>query len=147
MEKMDDIVWSISTQNDSVGNLFSRIQQFASTILEAKDIEYEFRVPDKIKEMKLDMQRRQHIYLVLKEAINNLIKYSGCSSVCILAEYTGGLLKIEVVDDGQGFDTHQAPRGNGLLNMQKRTDAMRGKLCIASSPGKGTRLSLAVQIE
>jgi ligand-binding sensor domain-containing protein/two-component sensor histidine kinase len=147
MEKMDDIVWSISTQNDTVGNLFSRVQQFASTILEARDIEYEFRVPDKLKELKLDMQRRQHIYLVLKEAINNLIKYSGCTSVCILAEYSAGLLKIEVADDGKGFDTNQLSSGNGLLNMQKRTEAMRGKLCIASSPGKGTRVSLAVQIE
>jgi len=147
MEKMDDIVWSISTQNDTIGNLFSRIQQFASTILEARNIDYEFRVPDKLKEMKLDMQRRQHIYLVLKEAINNLIKYSGCSTVCILAEYSGGLLKIEVADDGKGFDTTQQSSGNGLLNMQKRAEAMRGKFCIASSPGKGTRVSLAVQIE
>jgi ligand-binding sensor domain-containing protein/two-component sensor histidine kinase len=147
MEKMDDIVWSISTQNDTVGNLFSRIQQFASTILEARDIDYEFRVPDRLKEMKLDMQRRQHIYLVLKEAINNLIKYSGCTTVCILAEYTGGLLKIEVADDGKGFDTNQLSSGNGLMNMQKRAEAMCGKLCIASSPGKGTRVSLAVQIE
>ena len=147
MEKMDDIVWSISSHNDTVGNLFSRIQQFASTILEARDIEYEFRVPDKLKELKLDMQRRQHIYLVLKEAINNLIKYSCCSTVCILAEYTGGLLKIEVADNGKGFDMQQISPGNGLLNMQKRVDAMRGKLCIASSPGNGTRVSLAVQIE
>ena len=147
MEKMDDIVWSISTQNDTAGNLFSRIQQFASTILEARDIEYEFRVPDKLKEMKLDMQRRQHIYLVLKEAINNLIKYSRCTTVCILAEYAGGWLKVEIIDDGVGFDTNQLSSGNGLANMKKRTEAMHGKLCIASSPGKGTRISLAVQIE
>ena len=147
MEKMDDIVWSISTSNDTVGNLFSRIQQFASTILEARGIEYEFRVPDKLKEMKLDMQLRQHIYLVLKEAINNLIKYSQCSTACIIAEYSAGMLKIEIADDGNGFDTSKASGGNGLLNMRKRTEAMRGKLCIASTPGTGTRVSLAVQIE
>jgi len=147
MEKMDDIVWSISTSNDTVGNLFSRIQQFASTILEARNIDYEFRVPDKIKEMKLDMQLRQHIYLVLKEAINNLIKYSQCSNACIIAEYSAGMLKIEVADDGTGFDTNKASGGNGLLNMRKRTEAMHGNLCIASTPGRGTRVSLAVQIE
>ncbi|HZY36823.1 MAG TPA: triple tyrosine motif-containing protein, partial [Mucilaginibacter sp.] len=147
MEKMDDIVWSISTRNDTVGDLFSRIQQFASTILEARDIEYEFRVPDKLKEIRLDMQRRQHIYLVMKEAINNLIKYSRCTMVCIIAEHAGGLLKIEITDNGIGFDTGKISAGNGLLNMKNRTEAMPGKLCIASSVGKGTKVSLAVQIE
>ncbi len=147
MEKMDDIVWSISSRNDTVGNLLIRIQQFASTVLEAKDIDYEVNVPDRVKEVKLDMQRRQHIYLILKEAINNLIKYSDCTIVCINTEYTSGLLKIEVADNGQGFDIKCIQPGNGLLNMQKRTDAMRGTLLITSAPGKGTQVILSVEIE
>ncbi len=147
MEKMDDIVWSISSQNDTIGNLFSRIQQFASTILEAKGIEYEFRIADKVKMMKIDMQRRQHIYLVLKEAINNLIKYSECSTVSIVALYTNGTLKIDINDDGKGFDTTQPSHGNGLVNMQKRAREIRGKLNIVSNPGMGTTLSLVVQID
>ncbi|HAL83320.1 MAG TPA: hypothetical protein DCO83_14690 [Mucilaginibacter sp.] len=147
MEKMDDIVWSISSKNDTVGNLFVRIQQFASTVLEAKDIDYEVRVPEGVKEIKLDMQRRQHIYLILKEAINNLIKYSGCKMACINADYAGGLLNIEIADNGRGFDTKTASSGNGLQNMQKRADAIRGHLLIASAPGSGTRIILSVEIE
>jgi len=147
MEKMDDIVWSISSQNDTIGNLFSRIQQFASTILEARGIEYEFRIADKVKTMKIDMQRRQHIYLVLKEAINNLIKYAECSTVSIVALYTNGCLKIEVTDDGKGFDTSLPRHGNGLLNMQKRAREIHGKLNIISVPGRGATISLAVQID
>ena len=147
MEKMDDIVWSISTGNDTVGILFIRIQQFASSVLEAKDIEYEVNVPDRIKGMKLDMQRRQHIYLILKEAINNLIKYSECSTVSISADYTGGKLKIEITDDGKGFDVNKIQPGNGLYNMKKRTDAMPGKLLITTAPGSGTKITLCVEIE
>jgi len=147
MEKMDDIVWSISSKNDSVGNLFIRIQQFASSVLEAKDIDYEVLVPEKVKDMKLDMQKRQHIYLVLKEAINNLMKYSGCSHVSIHAEHTGGWLKITVTDNGRGFDKEKIRLGNGLNNMQKRTDLMRGKLEIKTMPGSGTSIMLSVQIE
>jgi ligand-binding sensor domain-containing protein/two-component sensor histidine kinase len=147
MEKMDDIVWSISSRNDTVGNLFIRIQQFAASVLEAKDIEYEVRVPERVKEMKLDMQRRQHIYLILKEAINNLIKYSACTSAHITAEYAEGLLKIEVADNGKGFDIKKAAYGNGLNNMKKRNDAIGGKLLIVSAPGNGTRVILSVEIE
>jgi signal transduction histidine kinase/ligand-binding sensor domain-containing protein len=147
MEKMDDIVWSISTRNDTVGNLFIRVQQFASTVLEAKDIDYEVRVPENVKGVKLDMQSRQHIYLIMKEAINNLIKYSQCTTVCIVAEYADGLLKIEVADDGKGFDAGRSFPGNGLLNMRKRANELRGELYISSAPGKGTRLKLVVEIE
>jgi signal transduction histidine kinase len=97
--------------------------------------------------MKLGMQHRQHIYLILKEAINNLIKYSECTMVCINANYTGGKLSVEVTDDGKGFDMNNIQPGNGLYNMKKRTETMRGKLFIATAPGKGTKVSLCVQIE
>jgi ligand-binding sensor domain-containing protein/two-component sensor histidine kinase len=147
MEKMDDIVWSISTRNDTVGLLFIRIQQFASSVLEAKDIEYEVNIPEKLKGMKLDMQRRQHIYLILKEAINNLIKYSECTTVSINAGYAGGKLKIEVTDDGKGFDPEKIQPGNGLYNMKKRTAAMNGRLLIATAPCGGTKITLCVEIE
>jgi ligand-binding sensor domain-containing protein/two-component sensor histidine kinase len=147
MEKMDDIVWSISTRNDTVGNLFSRIQQFASTIFEARDINYEVHIPEKVKDLKLDMQSRQHIYLILKEAINNLVKYSGCRNASIVAECTGGCLKIEVADDGKGFDTLCESHGNGLLNMKKRAQSLRAEFNIVSTPGSGTWVKLIVEID
>jgi signal transduction histidine kinase len=93
------------------------------------------------------MQRRQHIYLILKEAINNLIKYACCSNASIVVEYANGILKVEVADDGKGFDTERESHGNGLLNMKKRARALHGKLNIASSPGAGTRICLAVEID
>lgn len=147
MEKMDDIVWSISSQNDTLGNLLARIQIFASTVFEAKDIEYEFNISEKIKIKKLDMQQRQHIYLILKEGINNLIKYSGCTMACVKAAYFAGMLTIEVADNGTGFDIKNILPGNGLYNMQKRAKTIGGKLEINSVPKQGTVLVLTVYIE
>ena len=147
MDKMDDIVWSISARNDTVGSLFVRVQQFAASVFEAKDIEYEVTVPENIKELKLDMQRRQNIFLILKEALNNTIKYADCTLACINAECNGGLLKIEIADNGKGFDKATISYGNGLYNMQKRTEAMGGTILICSAPGKGTSVNLTVQIE
>jgi ligand-binding sensor domain-containing protein/two-component sensor histidine kinase len=147
MEKMDDIVWSISSKNDTVGDLLLRISQFAATVFEARDIEYEVQVPEAIKDLKLDMQRRQHIYLILKEAINNLIKYSDCTTACITAGYLGGRLNIQISDNGKGFDVKTAPAGNGLNNMKKRTEAMSGFLLIDAKPGSGTKIALSVEIE
>jgi signal transduction histidine kinase len=64
----------------------------------------------------------------------------------ITAEYTGGLLRIEVTDDGKGFNIDKIQPGNGLQNMQKRCDAMHGSLIITSTPGKGTNLTLSLKI-
>jgi signal transduction histidine kinase len=147
MDKIDDIVWSISSKNDTVGDLLLRISQFAATVFEARDIEYEVNVPQPIKDLKLDMQRRQHIYLILKEAINNLIKYSACNSACISARYSGGKLTISITDNGKGFDIETVRSGNGLTNMKKRTDELFGTLLIDAQPGNGTRIVLSVEIE
>ncbi len=80
MEKMDDIVWSINPKNDSLENLLLRIKRFATTLFEAKNIEYTITIQENINEVKLPMEYRQHIFLILKEAINNLVKYSECKA-------------------------------------------------------------------
>ena len=54
------------------------------------------------------------------------------------------LLVLEVNDDGAGFDVKEADGGNGLGNMQKRADALQGKVEIISSIGNGTRVKLSV---
>ena len=76
MERMDDIVWSISPRNDSLENLLIRVRHFATTLFEAKGIEYTIDIQKNISEVRLPEDYRQHIYLILKEAINNLVKYA-----------------------------------------------------------------------
>ncbi|HET6721656.1 MAG TPA: two-component regulator propeller domain-containing protein, partial [Chitinophagaceae bacterium] len=87
MEKMDDIVWSINPRNDSIEDLMLRIKRFASKLFEAKEIDYTISIDDSIHKAKLDMETRQHIYLIMKEAINNLVKYSNCTKACIKVNY------------------------------------------------------------
>ena len=70
MEKMDDIVWGINPENDSLEKLLLRIKRFASQLFEAKNIEYNIDVQEHIQRIKLPMDYRQHIYLILKESIN-----------------------------------------------------------------------------
>ena len=76
---MDDIVWSINPENDSLENLLTRIKDFASQVFEAKEINYKIKLEKIATELRLSMEYRQHIYLIMKEAINNLVKYSNCT--------------------------------------------------------------------
>jgi signal transduction histidine kinase len=147
MEKMDDIVWSINPKNDSLENLMLRIRHFASRLFEAKDIDYTIGIDDSIKQVKLSMEYRQHIYLVLKEAINNLVKYSGCTRASITVKFENDHLKVTVSDNGRGFDQQMTNHGNGIMSMHRRARSMKGNLVISSAKLQGTIIFLKVKIK
>lgn len=147
MEKMDDIVWSINPRNDSLEDLLSRITRFAANLFEAKDIDHTITIPPDIKELKLSMEARQHMYLMIKESINNIIKHAGCSTASISATYTAHLLQIIISDNGRGFDTPGNGSGNGLMNLRERAGKMGAVVGINSSPGKGTTVTIGIKIK
>jgi len=147
MEKMDDIVWSINPKNDSLENLFVRIRHFASAVFEAKDIYYTIDIQDNIKNIRLPMEYRQHIYLIMKEAINNLVKYSGATEASILVNHAEDILELEIKDNGKGFVMPEHFTGNGILSMKNRASLIGAQLVIDSEITRGTRVSLKVKIK
>lgn len=147
MEKMDDIVWSINPKNDSLGSLLLRIKRFSSKLFEAKDIDYSIDIDKSVAEIKLPMEYRQHIYLILKEAINNLVKYSGATKAAIEVNFENAYLKIRISDNGKGFDLNSANSGNGIVSMKSRAAIMKANLKIETSKGEGTTLRVQVKIK
>lgn len=147
MEKMDDIIWSVNPNNDSLENLMVRIKRFAAHLFEARDIDYSIDIDDSIRHISLSMEYRQHIYLIMKEAINNLIKYSGCTKASIEMKIEHKILKICIKDNGKGFDQQNITVGNGLLNMKSRADQIQAELEIESVCGVGTKISFSSKIK
>jgi ligand-binding sensor domain-containing protein/two-component sensor histidine kinase len=147
MDAMDDIVWSIKPSNDSMQKIAARMREFAINVLEAKEIEMDFRIDDSVFDVKLNMEARRDFFLVFKEAINNAAKYSKASMVTIQLGLHTKRLVLVVSDDGVGFDPEGSDNGNGLGNMHKRADAMNARLQITSSPGNGTYVTLNVPVK
>lgn len=146
MERMDDIVWSINPRNDSLENLLMRIKHFATTLFEAREIDYSIDIQENIDAVRLPTDYRQHIYLVLKEAINNLVKYSQATQAAIRVGFDRQVLELSVRDNGRGFDASGGSRGNGIPGMHGRAERMEAELEIRSTPGEGTIVSLKVRI-
>jgi ligand-binding sensor domain-containing protein/two-component sensor histidine kinase len=144
MEAMDDIVWSIKPSNDTMQKIVARMREFATNVLEAREIELDFRVDEPVYEVRLNMEARRDFFLIFKEAVNNAAKYSRASMVTVQLGVHNNRLVFIVADDGIGFETENSDNGNGLGNMQKRTDAMQGRLQVISRPGKGTRVTVNV---
>lgn len=147
LEKMDDIVWSINPKNDSLESLLLRIKRFSSTLFEAKDIDYSIDIDKAVADIKLPMDYRQHLYLIMKEAINNLVKYSNATKAAIEVNYGNSILKIRISDNGNGFDMHSMNFGNGVISMRNRADVMKADLKIESNVGEGTTIRLQVKIK
>jgi len=144
MEAMDDIVWSIKPSNDSMHRVIARMREFATNVLESKEIELDFFADESLYDIKLNMQARRDLFLIFKEAVNNAAKYSKASKVTIHIRPENKKLLLLVKDDGKGFDVQHADEGNGLGNMQKRADSLMGILVIKSKDGEGTEIKLSI---
>lgn len=146
MEAMDDIVWAIKPANDSMQKVVGRMREFATNVLEAKDIELVFIAEKEVNDVKIDMEARRDVFLIFKEAVNNAAKYSKCKKAVVHVWVKHQKLKLQVRDDGVGFEVKNADSGNGLGNMRKRADALRARFEILSKPNEGTTVNLTVPL-
>ncbi|PIF05713.1 MAG: hypothetical protein CSA36_05425 [Draconibacterium sp.] len=146
LESMDDIIWSVNPANDKFQNLALRIHEYAIPLFESKDIKFRIETPAEINSLPLSMEIRRGLFLIAKEAVNNLIKYSDCHKAEVIFSYENGLLKLEITDNGKGFDINNKKNGrNGLKNMKQRATQMDANFDISSGPGKGTKILLTVK--
>jgi ligand-binding sensor domain-containing protein/signal transduction histidine kinase len=146
LDAMDDIVWAINPENDSLGNLVARMREFATELLEAKNITFTLNLPADSQHIKLSMNERRNIFLIFKEALHNLVRHSRCYSTNIELISEGNMLTLRIADDGIGMDLSNRGNGNGLKNLRKRSDAIGANLTVDSDTGKGTTITVTLKI-
>lgn len=146
IESMSDIVWSINPENDSFDKIIFRMRSLTHNLMKAKKIDCTFASDDSINEIKLPMEVRRNFYLIFKEALNNLVKYSNASRASVLVSHERGSITCIVRDDGVGFDSNKEYDGNGLTNMKKRAEEMGALLSIESIVSKGTTIELKLKL-
>lgn len=139
---LDDIVWNISPKNDALSSLIARITRYASELFEAKQITFRFTMPEHIEQIRLSMEQRRNFYLIFKESVNNLAKYSCCTEAYISISIEQKNLLLTISDNGKGFDPDAASDRNGIHNLRARAEKLKGMIDIRSSPGKGTVIVL-----
>ncbi len=87
-------------------------------------------------------QERKAIYLISKEAVNNVFKYAECSNIYYMLTVHGSKWHLQIQDDGKGFILTENTAGNGLKNMQARATEVAAKFNIQSQPGTGTTIQV-----
>jgi ligand-binding sensor domain-containing protein len=143
--EMGDIVWALNPKNDHYSSIVKRVETFARPLCAARGINFMFTCDPDLMTTNLGMKERKDLFLIIKEAVNNAIKYAGCKHLHIRMRKFGQQIMVEVMDDGAGFDAALLERqetGNGLHNMKQRAQELNGKVKFDSEPGKGSNIVL-----
>jgi signal transduction histidine kinase len=146
LDAMADIVWTINPENDQFEKIVLRMRSFAYELLGAKNIDFEFNADEEVTKMKLPMELRKNLYLIFKEATNNMVKYSGANKALFNIKEEKNNLVMLIKDNGKGFNMQQSTAGNGLKNMKKRAKEIGAYFIIESTPGNGTVIELKVAV-
>ena len=145
-ENMSDIVWTINSKNDRFENVTQRMNRFASEILDAKNIELDFKSDTSLASSKLTMEQRKNFYLFFKEVINNAAKYADAKKVSVCIGQKDHFVELNIRDDGKGFDTNKIFSGNGMNTLKKRAAELNGDFKINSKINEGTSVQLKFKI-
>ena len=136
VDSLSDIVWAIDSRNNSLEDLTNRMDIILFQLLKPKNITYTFLFPDERKLVYLDQDYRQHVYLLFKEAITNVVKHSNATHVTIEIVKFDDTLKLTIKDNGT-FTSKTSNRlnGNGIKNMRLRAEKINGNLQITALNG------------
>ena len=144
---LEEIVWAVRPGSDTLQSLGDYITHFAGELFEGSPTRCRLDVPDELPARPLPPDVRHNIFLIVKEALTNILRHAGASEVHLQIKATPKKLDIVIADNGKGFDTKAAAAAgqhNGLDNMCRRAAAVGGKLALTGSPGSGTRVELSV---
>lgn len=142
--ELRDTIWAMNNSEFSFDDLRSRIFNFIEKAQSVKeDIQFKFNVDDSLKEMRFSSIIGINLYRTIQEAVNNAVKYSEATQIDVNVLDKENQIKIEIKDNGKGFDLDTVDFGNGLNNMKKRIEEIGGKINITPS-SKGTVIEILI---
>jgi signal transduction histidine kinase len=143
--EMDEAVWAINPQTDTIDGLATYLNDFAQERLALAGIRCRLNTAVELPNLDLSADVRHSLYRAAKEALNNAIKHSGATEVDVTIECRESDLSLHLQDNGHGFDLRQEfKRGNGLKNMRQRLEEIGGRCEIASQTGAGTSVCFTI---
>ncbi len=157
---MDEIVWAVNPQHDTLDSLVTYLGRFAQHFLSVAGIRCRLDAPLDLPPRALTAEIRHNVFLAFKEALHNVVKHAQATEVRLSLELRPDGFMLVIADNGRGFTWHpgeeRAPEpadgqrlagGNGLRNMQKRLEEIGGCCDWETAPGEGTRAKLVVVVK
>jgi len=149
VRQLNDVVWNLDTQNDSVPNLLDRLRDYAHEVLVPTGRDVRFVTDDATGAApNLPPPVRRQVYLIYKEALHNILKYAPEDAlVTVRLHREQAELVLEIVNSGPPLTTANGrDSGHGLRNMHARATALGGTASTGPEPAGGFAVRVRVPV-
>ncbi|QIF04992.1 discoidin domain-containing protein [Roseimicrobium sp. ORNL1] len=144
-ESMRGILWLVREGGEpSLLRLMQALRESAAAQLHGVD--WELQVKEPVADRTASLEFHRHVFLFFKEAMHNIARHARATEVRMVAEWDEHNFDLRIEDNGAGFDARRKGDGSGLANMQHRAEALRGRMELATVPGRGTTITLNAQL-
>jgi signal transduction histidine kinase len=155
---MDEIVWAVNPEHDSLDSLAGYLGKFAQDYLRAAGIRCRLNVPEELPAWVITAEMRHNLFLAFKETLHNVVQHSGATEVRVTLKLEARAFMLAVRDNGHGFSPELVPSqnsanpdrfesGHGLANMKLRLEEIHGGCKITSALQAGTAVEFDVPVK
>lgn len=144
---MRQIIWAMDTDHGSLADLVAYISKNAHAWCEGSGLSITVAADGPWPVVQLSPEQRRNTFLVVKEALHNVVKHAAARTVRLELVLEGEILVVCVADDGIGppdFSKHSS--GNGLRNMHRRIAALGGGITIGPGVAGGTVIAFSIPV-
>ncbi|MEM9527189.1 MAG: ATP-binding protein, partial [Bacteroidota bacterium] len=146
LQNVRDIIFALDNRRSTLASLGDQFRGAGTEFFQDRKIHYDYQEQLQQPDFDLSSRQKRNLTLIVKEAWHNIAKHAEAKTVSVSLEQAGdGPLTVKITDDGKGFSSPKSANGTGgygLDNMHEKATSIGGKLAIASTPGKGTKLTL-----
>ena len=141
IKSLDAAVWAVNPINNTLPELVAYIGQFGMEFLQQANIRCALDLPDRPPERPVSAELRHSLFLIVKEALNNVIRHAAASEVRLRITVTTSTLDLLIADNGRGIQRKPGDTlADGLRNMRQRAEELNAQFAIESAPGAGTKI-------
>ena len=143
---LDAIVWAIDPKENTLQSLADYLAGYVENYLSTNDINCRFKMPDELPAVVVEGRQRHELYLVMKEALHNIVRHARATEVEFLLDARETALEITIRDNGCGFDPAARKNGHGLNNFHRRMTRLGGECVVTTRPGAGATVALRLPL-
>lgn len=145
IDNMRDLIWALNPENATLANLVTRMREYTTDYIDDFAIDIEYSIPENIPQIAIANDIHRALFLVVKEAINNIAKHSKATKMDFKIDISEPDFTLTIKDNGIGFQ-NKSSRGNGLRNMQSRIERIGGTLTVNSELEVGTEVKITIEL-
>jgi signal transduction histidine kinase len=143
---LDVIVWAVDPEDNSLQSLADYLSGYTADFFSHTDIDCRFKVPMAFPPINIEGRVRHDLLMVVKEALNNIVRHADATEVEFRLAMADGGLEIDIADNGKGIDKEMPSQGHGLKNFSARLQKLGGRCVIEPCAWNGTNVKIRLPL-